>query len=371
MHILQEHYTQTIISLMEHIQVFKDPEWTVALKWAKKRFKHKLTENTIKYCSSTIQNKQSTFETRQGPISYATAHTASPPQTVSHSTHQHPPSSPVLPTGDPTHASKREILVTAQVHHRQVSPVQSLKSTITVVKKTNSPSYSLYDHTGETMAKSQRIRMRGHANGNSSQTGTRSESFPPSLLPAPSSPSLPLPIPPSSQLPIVPPFPCPTSSHSTSLIPISSMAMENPNDSSSDSSGEHILDKISHRNTPYRHINTVKKRTDWSITIHQPVVFIGDSNLSRIPSIPVPNVQVDSFPGAKFSHLASILSKLSTHPHTQKVVLAAGLNNIEQHPQKTAIKQLQGLWRDARRTFPNATIYTPIINFSDSLSTFH
>ncbi|MGL4646060.1 MAG: hypothetical protein ACRCVL_02890, partial [Cetobacterium sp.] len=34
-------------------------------------------------------------------------------------------------------------------------------------------------------------------------------------------------------------------------------------------------------------------------------------------------------------------------------------------PHKTAIKQLQGLWRKGKNVFPNATIYIPIIQFSD------
>lgn len=39
------HFTGTLqtINLMEHIHTLKDTEWTVALKWDKKRFK--LTEN--------------------------------------------------------------------------------------------------------------------------------------------------------------------------------------------------------------------------------------------------------------------------------------------------------------------------------------
>ncbi|KAK2839145.1 hypothetical protein Q7C36_013959 [Tachysurus vachellii] len=354
MHILQEHYTQTIISLMEHIQVFKDPEWTVALKWAKKRFKHKLIENTIKYCSSTIQNKQSTF-TRQGPTSYATAHRASPPQTVSHSTHQHPPSFPVLSTGDPTHASKREILVTAQVHHRQVSPVQSLKSTITVVKKTNSPSSSLCrsgstpeeedDHTGETMAKTvttsgendgdtaettarqKGIRMRGRREEKSSPPETRSES---SLRSKP-------------------------------------LAVAKPSRVSSDSSDEELLDRVPLRDTPYRHINTNRKASDWSISIHKPIVFIGDGNLNRIPSIKNTNIQIDSFPEANFLHLTKVLRKLSPHPHTQQIALAAGIHNRHQLPYKTAIKQLQGLWKAAYTAFPNATVHTALVPYSWSL----
>lgn len=135
----------------------------------------------------------------------------------------------------------------------------------------------------------------------------------------------------------------------------------------SDSSEE---DSTYIRNTiqkPYRHANTERKTIDWSLSIHKPIIFIGDSNLSRIPIIKDKNIQVDSFPGANFLHIAKVLKKLKSYPQTEKVILAVGINNRQQHPRKTAIKQLQGLWRTAYKVFPNATVYTPLIQFSDLL----
>lgn len=81
MHILQEHYTQVIIQFMEQIQVFSNLEWTVAMKWAKNRYKHKWKESTLNFCKETIQNKQSILVNTTGPTSNATAtQMASPPQ---------------------------------------------------------------------------------------------------------------------------------------------------------------------------------------------------------------------------------------------------------------------------------------------------
>ena len=118
---------------------------------------------------------------------------------------------------------------------------------------------------------------------------------------------------------------------------------------------------------PFRHPNTDRKIQDWNLSVTKPILIIGDSNLCRIPQYSHTAIQIDSFPGANFLHIGKILQKLPPHPHTQKVILSVGINNKEQHPHKTAIKQLQFLWRIANTTFPNATIYTPIIHFSDHL----
>lgn len=136
---------------------------------------------------------------------------------------------------------------------------------------------------------------------------------------------------------------------------------------SSDSTDDGLLDIIDLDKKPNRHINTDRKAIDWSINIRKPIVFMGDSNLSRIPVIKNPNTQVDSFPGANFLHMAKILQKQNPHPLVHKVILSGGLNNRGQHPHKTAIKQLQCLWRTAQSIFPNATINTPVIQFSESL----
>lgn len=89
--------------------------------------------------------------------------------------------------------------------------------------------------------------------------------------------------------------------------------------------------------------------------------------MSKIPYFNDSDIQSDSFPDANFLHMAKLLQSLSPNPDTQKEILAVGLNNREQQFEKTSKKQLQELWRAATRTFPNATIYTPLINFSNLL----
>lgn len=45
-----------------------------------------------------------------------------------------------------------------------------------------------------------------------------------------------------------------------------------------------------------------------------------------------------------------------------------GLNNKDQDPKQTSIKQLRALSRQAESTFPNAIVYFPIMNFSPNLT---
>lgn len=58
-----------------------------------------------------------------------------------------------------------------------------------------------------------------------------------------------------------------------------------------------------------KHPRSDRKNQEWSIRVHNPIVFIGDSNLARLPHFQNPLVQVDSFPGANCLHIARILQK--------------------------------------------------------------
>lgn len=66
---------------------------------------------------------------------------------------------------------------------------------------------------------------------------------------------------------------------------------------------------------------------------------MGDSYLSHSPCYDNPLVQIDSFPGANFIHIARILQKMSNNSNTQTVILSAELNNREQLFQQASKKQ--------------------------------
>ncbi|KAJ8350983.1 hypothetical protein AAFF_G00168720 [Aldrovandia affinis] len=79
------------------------------------------------------------------------------------------------------------------------------------------------------------------------------------------------------------------------------------------------------------------------------------------------DLQIDSYPGATFLHAAGLLEKTAVDPKVQRVILSFGINNKDQHPKRTAIKQVQTTLRAAKNTFPSAEIWIPLINYSGNL----
>lgn len=51
------------------------------------------------------------------------------------------------------------------------------------------------------------------------------------------------------------------------------------------------------------------KLSDWSLTLKKKYIIVGDSNVARIPAFSVPDLQVDSFPGAKFQHAGNLMER--------------------------------------------------------------
>lgn len=118
---------------------------------------------------------------------------------------------------------------------------------------------------------------------------------------------------------------------------------------------------------PIRHLSTIRKMIDWTLTVRKKYLIVGDSNLSRIPDFEIEDLQIDSYPGANFRHAEAILSKTKVLAQVERVVLAFGLNNRTQQFRVTAIKQMQRALKMAKTMFPQARIWIPLINFSRSL----
>lgn len=119
---------------------------------------------------------------------------------------------------------------------------------------------------------------------------------------------------------------------------------------------------------PTRHINTKRKMMDWNLIIKKKCLIMGDSNLSRIPDFEMPDVQIDSYPGATFRHAEAILDRVSLNRDVTTLILAFGLNNRDQKIKQTAIKQIQRAVKMAKTRFPEAKIWIPLINFSRRLT---
>lgn len=82
----------------------------------------------------------------------------------------------------------------------------------------------------------------------------------------------------------------------------------------------------------------------------------GDSNISKIPPFSIPDLQVDSFPGASLKHAEAILSTATNNTTVEKMVLSFGLNNRSQKTPDTTVKELQKMLRVAKNRFPHAKI---------------
>ena len=98
-------------------------------------------------------------------------------------------------------------------------------------------------------------------------------------------------------------------------------------------------------------------------------LIIEDSNLARIPAYNIPDLQIESYPGANFRHAQAIMAK-SWCPdvEVEKLVLAFRLNSRGQKAQETAVKQMQAVIRTTKSKFPYAELWIPVINFSIFLS---
>ncbi|KAK2868137.1 hypothetical protein Q7C36_000008 [Tachysurus vachellii] len=103
------------------------------------------------------------------------------------------------------------------------------------------------------------------------------------------------------------------------------------------------IDRTRAPHFPVKHPRSTRKIQEWHLKVYKPVIFVGDSNLARIPQFYNPSVQVDSFPGANFLHISKVLQKLTPNPNTQKVILALGINNKDQLFQKTSKKTTTGI----------------------------
>ena len=133
---------------------------------------------------------------------------------------------------------------------------------------------------------------------------------------------------------------------------------------------EHHTSPTHIQHTPsYHKARPGHKLHDWEIKANHPFLFIGDSNLNRIPPFTNSNIQVDSYPGACIYHLKEVLGNTPPNPEVETVVLSVGINNMDHDPHRTSTKQLNTMYTNAVKAFPNAAVYIPVIHTSPNLST--
>lgn len=118
---------------------------------------------------------------------------------------------------------------------------------------------------------------------------------------------------------------------------------------------------------PTRHIRTDRKMVDWTLSVSKKWLIVGDSNLSRLPHHDCVHLQIDSYPGANFRHLGQVLDKAVVQLLVEKVVICGGISSRGQKVKETTVKQLQNALRTAKKRFPYAEIWIPLVNYSTNL----
>lgn len=165
-------------------------------------------------------------------------------------------------------------------------------------------------------------------------------------------------------------------------LPVFSTSMEQSSQAEPDAQQSHVMGAVSpsqgspnlQASTPKpqicrvtRHVRTERKMIDWGLSVRKKWLILGDSNLARFPGYSIPDLQVDSYPGANFRHAQALMAKSTSQVVVEKLVLAFGINCRGQRAKETAIKQMQGAFRAAKKYFPYAEIWIPVINYSPGL----
>ncbi|KAM7396088.1 hypothetical protein PAMP_019160 [Pampus punctatissimus] len=120
---------------------------------------------------------------------------------------------------------------------------------------------------------------------------------------------------------------------------------------------------------PYRHPTTQRKMTDWSLRVSRKYLIMGDSNVGNLPEHFNKDVQIESFPGAHFRHAQALMEK-TVPPQdlvVEKIILSFGINSRGNKCKETTVKSLQGAIRLAKRQFPYADVFVPMVNYSAAL----
>ena len=107
----------------------------------------------------------------------------------------------------------------------------------------------------------------------------------------------------------------------------------------------------------------------WSFPkLSSPILAVlGASNINRITSTTLENIELQSYSGAQFSHFTTMCRKYKFSVSPKSIVLCIGLNDRHSNPLTTSIPNLKSMVSSASRAFPKSKIYLPKINFSAQL----
>ncbi|TNN29061.1 hypothetical protein EYF80_060791 [Liparis tanakae] len=117
---------------------------------------------------------------------------------------------------------------------------------------------------------------------------------------------------------------------------------------------------------PTTHLLSPRKAADVQLVITRKWVILGDSNVGRMPTHDITDLQTDAFTDATFRHGAMLLDSATSSCKVEKMILAFGHNNRGQS-KDTIIQQLRRMIYVAGQRFPNCEIIVPQVNFSPRL----
>lgn len=113
-------------------------------------------------------------------------------------------------------------------------------------------------------------------------------------------------------------------------------------------------------------------RKGQDITFQRETVLVGDSNLKHIHSSPKGNpVQIISYSGASISSLQrQYMTHLTPSAVPRNVILSIGINNDRPTTPTQITTEFRKLASRAKRTFPEATIWIPMLNHTKDLPSY-
>ena len=111
-----------------------------------------------------------------------------------------------------------------------------------------------------------------------------------------------------------------------------------------------------------------EKMTRWNIKpadLSANTLILGTSNVARITTKPRRDIELQSFPGGRFSHMREMLRKLPVQNEPRRVVIAMGINDSNSKtPLETIKKDIRETSVLAKSRFPHSQIYMAEINHS-------
>lgn len=316
--ILEEHYQSGIDQILTELTSLIKEDWhlafEVAKRWADRNIGHRLKQDTLKHTEALIvsvvqtspnPSVQDNVSTQVIEISTQTSPRMTPTRNDNMFTEEdfpHLPSPEGTPPTSPVCAAPPQpLLPREQRAGKRRNPC--------VIEESSLQSLLDLEFTTPTPINNQVPRVIIQTTGDHNKQTNTSERIVvihdhrPSLIPSQTEMDFGLgPVTPRTDTPIQsimeripPPDPIPNTRElphtvqSTLILPTPSLQV----------GGDGGTPSPTPMSRPTRHISTNRKMVDWSLCVWKKWLIMGDSNLARIPDFQIPNLPIESYPGAR------------------------------------------------------------------------